>query len=407
MSEVFAVSFQDIQKAHHRIKAHLPPTPISRLSVPKINRKIFLKLDILQRTGSFKERGALNALINIQETSTIRKVIGASAGNHAQAVSYHGQRLGFDVSMIMPKQTPLNKILSTRRWGAHIELKGDTVDEGSRIARERAEQDQDVTFLHAYDDARIIAGQGVCGLEIQEALQDIDVLVIPVGGGGYLSGIAMAIKTLSPKTHIIGVQTERFPQVTFAYQNKPFNETLKQATIADGIAVKGVGELTLPILKEYVDEFVLVSDQEIAEAVFYLLANRKILAEGAGAAGFAALLSGKIKTRPEARILTSICGGNIDMSLLSRITEREFLKQKRLLKVNVIISDRTGSLHRLTGVISQNGASVVQIQHDRTSIDMPFYNTGTQLILETKGEAHSKELLEQLRDHCESVEVLE
>jgi len=398
-----SVSYEDIKLAHSRIKKHLTPTPISLLSVPKLDRKIFLKLDILQRTGSFKERGALNALLDIKQAKQKTHVIGASAGNHAQAVSYHGQRLGLDISMVMPVHTPINKIISTKRWGANIELKGNTLDQGIEIAKTRALANG-YAFLHAYDDARIIAGQGVCGLEIIDQLESIDTVVVPVGGGGYLSGIAIVLKTLSPKTRIIGVQTESYPEIACAFQGKTFSPPSQRSTIADGIAVKGCGKLTLPLLKKYVDDFVLVSETDIAEAVFYLLQHRKILSEGAGAVGFAALLSGKIKTEKDERVLTPICGGNIDMSLLSRVIEKEFLKQSRLLKVNVVISDRPGSLHRLTGVISEAGANIIHIQHDRAFIDLPFYDTGTELILETKGKEHASDVVKQLKNHCRSVE---
>lgn len=400
-----AVSLDDIVNAQKKISSHLSTTPISRLSVPKIDQKVFLKLDILQRTGSFKERGALNALLDIKENSKTKKIIGASAGNHAQAVSYHGQRLGLDVSMVMPEQTPLNKILSTKRWGATIELEGQTIDQGNKIASQRA-VDQGMDFLHAYDDARVIAGQGVCALEIIESLKDIDTVVVPVGGGGYMSGISTVFKSLSPNTRVIGVQTEVYPQMATACTGKTYQASGQTSTIADGIAVKGIGELTFPILKQNVDEFVLVSESEIAQAVFYLLQHRKILAEGAGAAGFAAILSKKIKFKPNERIVTTICGGNIDMSLLARITEKEFLKQRRLLKLNVVTSDRPGSLHQLTGVIAESGANIVQIRHDRASIDLPFYNTGTELVIETKGEDHSELLLERLNEHCNKVEVM-
>ncbi|MCB1197080.1 MAG: threonine ammonia-lyase [Deltaproteobacteria bacterium] len=399
-----SVTYEDVVQAQQRMLDTLPATPMSVLSCPKINHKVHLKLDILQRTGSFKERGALNALLQIQAEGKTQKVIGASAGNHAQAVSYHGYKLGMEVSMIMPTHTPINKVLSTQKWGAHVELLGDTVDQGITMAKERA-QTSGEAFVHAFDDPRIIAGQGVCALEILQQLQHVDYIVVPIGGGGYISGIATVIKHVSPKTKVIGVQTESYPHIARAYQGKPFQADPKSSTIADGIAVKGIGEHTLPIIQALVDEIVLVNDQDIAQAILYLLQNRKILAEGAGATGFAAILSEKIIIPEGKTIVTPICGGNIDMNLLSRIIEKGFLREKRLLKVNVVISDRPGSLHQLTGVLASVGANILNIQHDRVSTNIPFYNTGTELILETKGEEHADQIIKALETHCYRVKV--
>ena len=398
------ISYADICLAQERIGPTLPATPISVLSCPKIQHQVHLKLDILQRTGSFKERGALNALLQIQAEGKTKDVIGASAGNHAQAVSYHASKLGMNVSMIMPVHTPINKVLSTQKWGAKVQLMGDTVDQGIKIAKERAAASGEA-FIHAFDDPEIIAGQGVCGLEILQQVKDIDYMVVPIGGGGYISGIATVIKHVSPKTKVIGVQTEGYPHIARAYQGKAFQLDAHASTIADGIAVKGIGQYTLPIIKELVDEIVLVNDKEIAHAILYLLQNRKILAEGAGASGFAAILSEKIIIPEGKTIVTPICGGNIDMNLLSRIIEKGFLRNKRLLKVNVVISDRPGSLHQLTGILSALGANILNIQHDRISTHIPFYNTGTELILETKGEEHVEAVIAELEKHCQQVKV--
>lgn len=400
----FSVTFEDIRLAQSKISPILTPTPISILSCPKIDTHVYLKLDMLQRTGSFKERGALNALLKIQETTQCKRVIGASAGNHAQAVSYHGSKLGFEVSMIMPEQTPLNKVLSTQKWGAKVELSGETVDQGIAVARQRA-KDEKIEFIHAFDDPHIIAGQGVMGLEVLDAIGDMDYFIVPVGGGGYIAGTAMAVKQVNPKIKVIGVQTESYPQVMHAFKNQTFESKPLVSTIADGIAVKGIGEHTLPLMKHFVDDVVLVSDEDIADAILYLLQNRKILAEGAGAAGFAALLSEKIKIPKGKKVCTPICGGNIDMNLLSRIVEKGFLKNQRLLKLNVIISDRPGSLHKLTGILAELKVNILNIHHDRVSTNIPFYNTGTELMLETRGEEHAKEVIDRLQNHCYSVKV--
>lgn len=400
-----SVTLEDIQQAHARVVPKLPVTPISILSTPRIDTKVHLKLDVLQRTGSFKERGALNTLLMIEKEHAQKpSIIGASAGNHAQAVSYHARKLGMNVSMIMPTQTPINKILSTETWGATVELEGETVDQGIELAKARAEETGEV-FIHAFDDPRIIAGQGVCGIEIMQQVDDIDVFVIPVGGGGYISGIATVIKALRPQAKIIGVQTETFPQVSKAFHGQTPPPPSLSRTIADGIAVKGIGTHTLPIMQAYVDDMVLVSDEDIAEAIFYLLRFRKILAEGAGAAGFAALLSGKVKVPKGKKVLTPICGGNIDMNLLSRVIERNFLKDQRLLKVNVVISDRPGGLHDLTKILAKLEVNILNIRHDRVSTTIPYYNAGTELVLETKGKAHAESVIQALEEHCVRVQV--
>lgn len=367
---------------------------------------LFLKLDNLQTTGSFKERGAVNKLKIIKKEGRYKGVIGASAGNHAQAVAYHGAKLGFSVSMIMPTHTPTIKANATQQWGAHIELDGETVDQGIKVAQ-KVSKEKGLAFIHAFDDPDIIAGQGTAGLEMMEDCPDIDCIVIPVGGGGLASGIAVAIKSIKPNCKVIGVQTEKYPQMTHAFYGKDQKKIPDNVgpTIADGIAVKGIGEYTLPILKKYVDEMVCVSEEEIADSILFLLQKKKILAEGAGATGYAAIMSGKANVRGCKNIVTTICGGNIDMNLLSRIVEHGFLKQKRLLKVNVVISDRPGSLHGLTGILKDLNVNILQIEHDRASTSIPYYNTGTNLLLETKGEEHYNMVIEALNKYCYQVTV--
>lgn len=397
------IQLSDIKKARERVSSSIIQTPMVR-DYLWTQGEVFLKLDNLQTTGSFKERGAVNKLKKIKEEGKYNGVIGASAGNHAQAVAYHGAKLGFSVSMIMPTHTPTVKVNATQKWGANITLEGETVDEGIIHAR-KISTEKNLAFIHAFDDPDIIAGQGTAGLEMLDEVPDLDCVVIPIGGGGLASGIATAIKSINPKCRIIGVQTEKYPQVTNAFYGKGIVPISKDPTIADGIAVKGVGEYTLPILKKYVDEIVTVTDEEIADAILYLLQNKKILAEGAGAAGFAAIMFGKAKTQGCKKIVTTVCGGNIDMNLLARIVEHGFLKQKRLLKVNVIISDRPGSLHKLTGVLKDLNANILEIEHDRASTAIPYYNTGTNLLLETRGEEHYDKVLAALKDHAYSVRV--
>lgn len=398
------IDLKQIQQARERVSSSIIRTPLVHDHL-YTSANLFLKLDNLQTTGSFKERGALNKLTRIKEEGKYKGVIGASAGNHAQAVAYHGARLGFSVSMIMPVHTPTVKANATQKWGAHIELQGETVDQGIEVAK-KISKEKNLAFIHAFDDLDIIAGQGTAGLEILEDLPDIDCMVIPVGGGGLASGIATAIKSINPKCKIIGVQTEKYPQVTNAFHGKPIEKMVDVGpTIADGIAVKGIGEHTLDHLKKYVDEMVNVSEEEIADAILYLLQHKKVLAEGAGAAGLAAIMSGKAKISGCKNITTTICGGNIDMNLLARIVEHGFLKQKRLLKVNVVISDRPGSLNMLTGLLKDLNVNILQIEHDRASTSIPYYNTGTNLLLETRGEEHYNQTVDALKKHCFRVTV--
>lgn len=400
------IDLKSIEKARERVSSSIIRTPLVKDHLIT-QANVFLKLDNLQTTGSFKERGAVNKLKIVKEQGDFKGVIGASAGNHAQAVAYHGAKLGFSVSMIMPTHTPTVKVNATEKWGAHIDLEGDTVDEGIVHAR-RISKEKGLAFIHAFDDPEVMAGQGTAGLEILEDVPDVDCVIIPVGGGGLASGMAIAIKSRNPKCKIIGVQTEKYPQVTNAFYGKDVQKISADvgSTIADGIAVKGIGEYTLPVLKKYVDEMVNVSEDEIADTILYLLQHKKILAEGAGAAGLAAILSGKAKIAGYKNIVTTICGGNIDMNLLARIVEHGFLKQKRLLKVNVVMSDRPGSLHKLTGILKDLKVNILQIEHDRVSTSIPYYNTGTNLLLETRGEEHYNYVVQELKKQDYIVKIL-
>ncbi|MCB0325985.1 MAG: threonine ammonia-lyase [Bdellovibrionales bacterium] len=401
------VQLSDIERAQKRISDSLYCTPCIEFFSPffsKPSPKLYLKLETMHQTGCFKERGALNKLLSIDEKNLGKRVIGASAGNHAQSVSYHGARLGFEVSMIMPESTPNNKIFATEKWGAHTRLQGHTVDEGIVLAKEQAKK-EGWEFVHAFDDPEVIAGQGTLGLEILMQVPDVELVVVPIGGGGFISGTAVAIKHLKPSCKIIGVQSEKFPSMYHKFTHTPAPPRSLESSIADGIAVKGLGSYTQPLIEKYVDDIVLVSDEEIAQSILQLLEARKILAEGAGAAGLAAILHGKIPQADSKVTVTPICGGNIDMNLLSRIIERGYMRQKKLIRLNVVISDRPGSLHKLTGVLAELGANVLQIHHQRASTEIPFYNTGTDITLETRGEKHSQQILERLEKETYKVTI--
>lgn len=396
------VTFSDIQAAQKRIQDNVHFTPmIPAFGESFLSNPVFLKLENMQRTGSFKDRGALNYLLSLKKP---KGVIAASAGNHAQAVSYHGKRLGFKVTMVMPQQTPFNKVSSTERWGAQVILKGETFDEAMAEARALAKE-QGYVFVHAFDHALTVAGQGTTGLEILKQKPDVDQVLIPVGGGGLASGIAIAIKEKNPRCKVIGVQAQAYPNVCNAFMEKKSQPPKKfhPPTIGDGIAIKNIGEVTLPLLKKYLDEMILVTEEEMANAVLYLLEKSKVLSEGAGAVGFAALMAGKVK--PSKRTVVVISGGNIDVNLISRIIEKGLIKSRRLIRLNVVIPDRPGGLQRLAKLFSEARANILQIQHDRASSKVPLYDTGTDLTLETRGKAHIQEILKTLKESGYSVEL--
>lgn len=390
------VTLRHIQEARERIQGSVYVTPIISATYDALNGvPVYLKMENFQRTGSFKERGAANCLLKIKEQpQTFHEVVAASAGNHSQAVSLHGTRLGYKVSIVMPKATPLTKITATESWGGEVTLHGDYFDEALDLAKKQAKE-KNAIFVHAYDDEDVIAGQGTLGLEILEQFPKVDSIIVPVGGGGLSSGIATAVKEMKPSCKIYGVQTEACSKVFSAVKKTPFDPKTLAPTIAEGIAVKHLGDLTIPILQKYLDDIVLVSEEKIAEAIMLLLEKSKAVAEGAAAASLAALLQGLIPMTENTLCL--VCGGNIDVSLISRVIEKGLLKTHRLLHLEVVVVDRPGGLSGLTGILAKNGANIRQIYHEHAFADLGLTQTGTDLILETRGESHKDEILKALK----------
>jgi threonine dehydratase len=355
---------------------------------------VYLKLDNLQRTGAFKERGALNKILTLTEKEKKRGVIAASAGNHAQGVAYHARGNGISAKIVMPVMTPLVKVNATKGYGAHVVLHGDGYDEAYDEAC-RLGAEEHLTFVHPFDDPAVIAGQGTIGLEILEQIPDVEAIVVPIGGGGLISGIACAIKESRPQVRVVGVQPVRMPSMLEALKaHKPTTIPINP-TIADGIAVRRSGELTVPLVEKYVDEVVAVEEEEIASGILTLLEREKTLAEGAGAAAVAALLHHKTKLKNK-KTVALVCGGNIDVTLLSRIIQRGLVKDARLVRLQIHLSDRPGSLHQLTKIIAAHHANIVELQFDRAYYGVSLGDTLIDVTLETRGKDQIQRILEAL-----------
>lgn len=391
------IRLADIQAARKTIgdSVFLSPCAYSETFSHLTGNRIFFKLENLQMTGSFKERGAVNKLSALTRDECMRGVITASAGNHAQGVAYHATRLGIRSKICMPVGTPLIKVSSTKTYGAEVVLVGNNFDEACEEA-ERLRQAENLTFVHPFDDDAIIAGQGTIGLELLEQQPDLEAVVVPVGGGGLIGGIACALKETRPGIKVVGVETERLPSMKAALAaHKPV--TLPPAvTIGDGIAVRRAGDRTLPLVAKYVDEIVTVDEEEIANAILLLLEREKTVAEGAGAASAAALLNRKTSIAG-LRTAVVISGGNIDVNFLSRIIERGLVKDGRLLRLRLRAPDQPAALYKVLGLIAERRANVMNIVHDRSHYGVNLGESVIELTLETKGREHANEIVAALQ----------
>jgi threonine dehydratase len=390
------IGLQDIRIARERIgnAIRISPCTHSEAFSALTNNSIFLKLDNQQRTGAFKERGALNKLLTLTAEERTRGVIAASAGNHAQGVAYHAGRHGIRARIVMPLTTPLTKVSSTRAYGAEVLLHGANYDEAYEKAVEQSRTDG-LTLIHAFNDDAVIAGQGTLGLEILEQHPDVEAVVVPIGGGGLIGGIACAVKETHPAIALYGVQPAKIASMKAAVRaGKPVT-LAAAATIADGIAVRRAGELTLPMVQKYVDDIVTVEEEEIANAILLLLEREKTLAEGAGAAAIAAMLNRKLPLAGK-RVAVLVCGGNIDVTLLSRIIERGLVKDGRLVRLRVHLPDYPGALHRLTGILAEHRANIVETSYDRAYHNVNLGDTAIDITMETRGPDHIAELIAAL-----------
>jgi threonine dehydratase len=357
-------------------------------------QQVYLKLENLQMTGSFKERGALNRIALLTKEQAARGVVAASAGNHAQGVAYHATKRGIRALIVMPLATPLVKVTATRGFGAEVVLHGANYDEACEEAT-RLCAAEGMTFIHPFDDAAVMAGQGTIGLELLDQVPQLEAVVVPIGGGGLIGGIACAIKESRPRIRVIGVQTSRLPSMIAAVESHRPVTMEPATTIADGIAVRRAGDVTLPVVERYVDEIVTVDEDEIASAILVLLEREKTLAEGAGAAALAALLQKKTSLKG-AHTAVMVCGGNIDVTLLSRIIERGLVQDGRMIRLRIHLLDKPGALAELTLLIAKYRANIVDTLYNRAYYGVNLGDTTIDITMETRGREQVEELLAAL-----------
>jgi threonine dehydratase len=394
------LTLADIEAARRRIQDHVYLSPcaytesLSRMT----GCRLFLKLENLQMTGSFKERGALNKVLSLGDQQKAAGIIAASAGNHAQGVAHAAQLCGIKSTIVMPETTPLAKIRGTRAFGAEIVLYGSGYDAAFGKAQE-LQKARGHTLIHAFDDPAIIAGQGTIGLELLEQVADMEVAIVPVGGGGLIGGIATALKAVRPEVRIIGVETALLPAMQASMTVGRVLPLPAAKTLADGISVAVVGSHTYPIVERYVEEIVTVTEEEIANAILILLEREKTLAEGAGAVGFAALHGGKIRDVEGKNVVVVVSGGNIDMTLLARIIERGLEIDGRLARIKVVVPDKPGSVAELAAMIAGLRANIFDLAQSRPVSDVQLGQAEIQLLLETRDRDHVKEIVETITRH--------
>ena len=389
-----SISLDDVRAAATAITGAVADTPctVSKTLSEITGAQVFLKFENHQFTASFKERGALTKLLSLSADERARGVIAASAGNHAQGVAYHGKRLGIPTVIVMPRYTPAVKVEQTRAFGAEVVLEGALFDDAKAHAIDLARR-RGLTMVHPYDDEKVMAGQGTIGLEMLAAHPEIDILIVPIGGGGLISGIAVAVKALKPSIEIIGVEVERFPSMYCALRGiaPQFGGT----TIADGIAVKEPGRLTLPVVRKLVGDVLLVDEGDIEQAIVLLLEIEKTVVEGAGAAGLACLLRYRERF-VDKRIGLVLCGGNIDPLMLSDIIERGMVRSGRLTRLQVELRDLPGSLAQVTACLAEANANIEEVHHQRAFTHVPVRTAEVDFVLETRGHEHVQQVIEAL-----------
>jgi len=399
------VSFEDVTAAAERIAGHVVRTPVVEAAAlsEKTGARVWLKLETRQRTGSFKDRGAANRMLHLSAAERVKGVIAMSAGNHAQAVAYQGTRLGVPTTIVMPEATPFTKVRRTEQFGARIVLAGEGLAEAGARALEIAAA-EGLTLTHPYDDERIVAGQGTTGLELVQAVAGLDVLLVPVGGGGLIGGVAVAAKHLKPSLEIVGVQTEQYPSLYRALNGlEPVTGAL---TIAEGIAVKSIGAIGLAIAREFVSDVILVSEQAIEFAIHLLLEEEKLLAEGAGAAGVAALLQHEERFRNRT-VGIVLCGGNIDTGLLANVIVRHRLREGRVVRMRVTIDDKPGVLAEVAQILGKCGANILEVAHQRLSLGVSSKKAELEVTIETRSPNDLEPIVAKLHAAGYSTSILE
>ncbi len=391
------LDLNSIKKAYERVSGVVHRTPFSYAPIlsQMCGYEVYLKKENLQRTGAFKLRGAFNKIASFVESGERGGVVAASAGNHAQGVAFSAKHFGLDATIVMPESTPLTKVLGVKEFGATVILHGGNYDEAYAYAVTFAKENN-YNFVHPFTDEEVMAGQGTVAIEMFEEVEDLDAIVVPVGGGGLISGISVASKATHPQTKIIAVSAQGAPAMKNSFEAKRALDTLSVRTIADGIAVRDTSPITLEYILKNVDSFESVCEDEIASAILFLLEKQKVLVEGAGAVGVAALLHGKIDLPKGSKIAVVLSGGNIDVTMLSLIIEKGLMKSARKMKLLVTLIDKPGALQSFTQILTDVGANIVQIGYDRTSTDLEFGDAHVTVALETKGVEHQAQIREKL-----------
>lgn len=391
------IALSDIVQAKRRVSPIINSTPFAKALILSdiVGADVYLKKENLQLTGAYKIRGAYNKIASLSDEERARGVIAASAGNHAQGVAYSAKLFGIRAVIVMPEATPLLKVTGTKELGAEVILHGDNYDEAFAHAQKVASE-EGMSFIHPFEDDAVIAGQGTIALEMLDSVNDLDIVVVPIGGGGLISGVGSAIKQLDPKIKVIGVTAKGAPAMFESFQAKCVINSKSVRSIADGIAVRDTSEKNLKYILECVDGIVQVDDEEIATAILFLLERQKLVVEGGGAAGVAAIMHKKFNYGPNSKIGTILSGGNIDVQTLSVIIEKGLIKSARKMIITVTLVDKPGALMRLTDILRDANANIIKIDYDRTSTTLSYGDANITITLETKGKEHQEEVRQKL-----------
>jgi threonine dehydratase len=400
------LGIDDVRAARERVGARVRKTPL--LPAGELSRRVgartLLKAENLQLTGSFKVRGAFNRLSQLSDAERAAGVVAASAGNHAQGLAFAARALGVEATAVMPAGAPLAKIAAVKQYGGEVVLNEGSYDEAKHAADELSRGAGKV-LVHAFDDPQVVAGQGTAGLEIVDELPGVRLVVVPLGGGGLATGIAMAVKSLVPGARVVGVQAEACaPYIDSLAEHRPIGARSAN-TICDGIAVKQPGELTLPLVERWIDEVVTVSDDEVAQAMVLLLERSKLVVEGAGAVGVAALMQGKVRAPADGEVCAVLSGGNVDASLLAECIRLGETAAGRRIVLTTVVPDRPGSLSTLLRIVAEHGGNVVDVEHLREGMDLHLRETAIHLVLQTNGPDHDGEILEAVKTEGFSVRI--
>lgn len=393
---LYIMTLDNIKEAQRRLAPVIQRNPLDHSSTfsAMTGAEVYLKCENLQKTGSFKVRGAYNKIAKLAEQGGVEAIVACSAGNHAQGCAFAATSMGMKATIVMPKTTPIAKIKATEGYGAKVELYGDYYDDSYNRALE-IEKTEGAAFIHPFDDEDVIAGQGTLGIEMLEEVPDLDYVIVPAGGGGLLSGVACAIKSINPNVRVIGVQAAGAPAIALSFKEKTHICTDVIYTIADGIAVKNPGYITMDLIDKYVDDVMTVSDGEIASAIIHLIERTKLVVEPAGATSLALLLSGKLNVKGK-KVACLLSGGNIDVSTIGKIIDRGLVSRGRKIEFSIQLQDRPGMLEKVSHILAEQNANVISITYDRMSADLEFGETILHIGCEVGGREHSERVAKAL-----------